>query len=137
LQELGVITANSDPAAPNWNPSARVSGASLFDMVIRLRDGLFRGDHDFVGSQGIGGIDLALGNLETRLTDIGSRYERAEMAWNRINAEIPNVTAAIGREESLDFTDAATELGMMNFAHRAALQTAAKILPQTLLDFLR
>jgi flagellar hook-associated protein 3 FlgL len=137
LQELGVITANSDPAAPNWNPSARVSGGSLFDMVIRLRDGLFRGDSDFLGSQGIEGIDLALTNLETRLVQVGSRYERAEMAWSRLNAEIPNVQNALAREEGLDMADAATDLAMTDFAHKATLQTAAKIVPQTLLDFLR
>jgi hypothetical protein len=29
------------------------------------------------------------------------------------------------------------ELGMMDMAHKAALQVSARILPQTLLDFLR
>jgi flagellar hook-associated protein 3 FlgL len=106
-------------------------------MVIRLRDALFRGDQEFVGSQGIGGIDLAMGNFASRLTDLGSRFERAEMTWNRLNEEIPNVTAALGRESGLDFTTAATDLGMMDFAHRAALQTAAKVIQPTLLDFLR
>ncbi|MCL2479330.1 MAG: flagellar hook-associated protein 3, partial [Treponema sp.] len=47
MQELGVIQANSDPSAPNWNPGARVSGGSLFDMVLRVRDAMFRGDQDF------------------------------------------------------------------------------------------
>jgi len=137
LQELGVIQPNNDPSAPNWSPSARVAGGSAFDMVMRLRDGLFRGDHDFVGTQGIGGIDLALGNLETRLADIGSRQERVSKTWNKLNQEIPNVTAMVARESDVNMVDAATDLGMMDFAHKAALQTAAKIIPPTLLDFLR
>jgi flagellar hook-associated protein 3 FlgL len=137
LQDLGMIQANSDPSAPNWNPSARVSGGSLFDMAIRLRDALYRGDQDFVGSQGIGGVDLALGNLRTRLTDIGSRQERVEKAWTKLNEEIPNVASYISRESGLDMAEAATDLAMMDFAHRASLQTAAKIVPPTLLDFLR
>ncbi|MDL2228924.1 flagellar hook-associated protein 3 [Treponema sp. OttesenSCG-928-L16] len=137
LRDLGIIALNNDPAAPNWHSSARVSGGSMFDMVIRLRDALFRGDSDFVGSQGIGGMDLALGNMQSRLADIGSRFERAETAWRRLNDEIPNVTAALARESSLDFASAATDLGMMDFAHKAALQTAAKVIPPTLLDFLR
>jgi flagellar hook-associated protein 3 FlgL len=33
--------------------------------------------------------------------------------------------------------DAATDLKMLDFAHKAALQSAARILPPTLLDFLR
>jgi flagellar hook-associated protein 3 FlgL len=32
---------------------------------------------------------------------------------------------------------AAVELGEMDLAHKAALQTTARIVPQTLLDFLR
>jgi flagellar hook-associated protein 3 FlgL len=138
LQDLGLIRANADAGAPNWNTAAsRVSGGSAFDMVIRLRDALFRGDYDFVGTQGIGGIDLALNNVQSRLAEIGSRQERAEMTWKRINAEIPNVTAALSRESSLDFAKAATDLGMLEFAHKASLQTAAKVLSPTLLDFLR
>ncbi|MDR0476285.1 MAG: flagellar hook-associated protein 3 [Treponema sp.] len=137
LEELGLIQANNDPSAPNWNPGARVSGGSVFDMVIRLRDALFRGDQDFTGSQGIGGIDLALQNLETSLANVGSKQERASMAWHRLNDEIPNTASYIARESALDMTTAAMELANMDFAHKAALQTAARIIPPTLLDFLR
>jgi flagellar hook-associated protein 3 FlgL len=137
LRDLGLITASSAPGAPNWNPAARVSGGSAFDMVIRLRDALFRGDQESVGSQGIGGIDLALDNFAARLTELGSRHERAEAAWSRLNQEIPALTAALGRESGLNMAAAATDLGMMDFAHRAALQTAAKVIQPTLLDFLR
>jgi flagellar hook-associated protein 3 FlgL len=137
LEELGIIQFNNDPSAPNWSPAARVAGGSVFDMVIRLRDGLFRGDHNFIGGLGIGGIDLALGNLQSSLTDIGSRSERAMMNWMRINQEIPNVSAMVARESAVDMVKAATDLGMMDFAHRATLQTAARIIPPTLLDFLR
>jgi flagellar hook-associated protein 3 FlgL len=137
LQDLGVISNTVDPGAPNWHPSARVSGGSAFDMVIRLRDALFRGDTEFMGSQGIGGMDLALSNMESRLAELGSREERAEATWQRLNKEIPNVAAAFSREAGLDMASAATDLAMMDFAHKAALQTAAKVLPPTLLDFLR
>ena len=137
LEELGIIRFNSDPSAPNWDPSARVAGGSVFDMVIRLRDGLLRGDHDFIGGLGISGIDLALGNMTTRLTEIGSRQERATMTWNRLNQEIPNVASMLARESAVDMISAATDLAMMDFAHRASLQTAARIIPPTLLDFLR
>ena len=137
LEELGLVQFNTDPSAPNWAPSARVAGGSVFDMVIRLRDGLLRGDHDFIGSLGIGGIDSALGNMTTRLTDIGSRQERASMTWQRLNQEIPNVAAMLARDTAVDMATAATDLAMMDFAHRATLQTAARIVPPTLLDFLR
>ena len=43
----------------------------------------------------------------------------------------------LARESAVDMITAATDLGMMDFAHRATLQTAARIVPTTLLDFLR
>jgi len=137
LRDLGIIAGNMQNNAPNWAVSARVSGGSVFDMVIRLRDGMLRGDQDFIGSQGIGGIDLALNNITYRLADVSSRKERAEMAWMRINKQIPNVTAMLNRETGVDMATAATDLKMAQFAHQAILQTAAKLLPPSLLNFLR
>ena len=138
LRDLGIIRGNMENNAPNWDEvRSRVSGGSVFDMLIRLRDAMYRGDQDFIGSQGIAGMDLALGNLTTRVADIGSRQERVETVWQRINREIPNVTAHLARETAVNMTDAATDLKMLDFAHKASLQTAARILPPTLLDFLR
>jgi flagellar hook-associated protein 3 FlgL len=137
LRDLGIIQGNMENNAPNWAPSARVAGGSMFDMVVRLRDALFRGDQDFIGSQGIAGMDLALGNLGARIAEVGSREERAEMAWTRLNQEIPDTASSLARESSVNMADAATDLKMTQFAHQASLQTAAKILPPTLLDFLR
>jgi flagellar hook-associated protein 3 FlgL len=137
LQDLGLIKPNAAEGAPNWADGTRVEGGSLFDMVIRLRDALYRGDQDFTGRQGIGGIDLALNNLTTRITTIGSRAERANQVWQRVNQESPNVTAMLARETGLNLATAAVELGEMDMAHKAALQTTARIVPQTLLDYLR
>lgn len=137
LKDLGVIKDTADPGAPNWNPAARVSGGSVFDVVVRLRDAMFRGDGTEIGSRGLAGIDSALDNMGSRLAEIGSRQERVEATWKRLNDQIPDVTAALARENSLDFTKAAMDLGMIEFAHKAALQTASKIVQPTLLDFLR
>jgi len=137
LRDLGIIAGNMENNAPNWSPAARVSGGSLFDMVIRVRDAMIRGDQDFIGSQGIGGMDLALGNIAYSLADVSSRKERAEMAWTRINQQIPNVTKMLDRETGLDLAEAATELKRAQTAQQAILATAAKILPPSLLNFLR
>jgi flagellar hook-associated protein 3 FlgL len=138
LKDLGIIRGNMENNAPNWDTTrSRISGGSMFDMLIRLRDALYRGDQDFIGSQGIAGMDLALTNLTTRIADIGSRQERAETVWQRLNREIPDVAANITRESSVNMADAATDLNMLYFAQKASLQTAARLLPMSLLDFLR
>jgi flagellar hook-associated protein 3 FlgL len=137
LQDLGIVKPTNDPYTPNWHETALVSGGSAFDMVIRLRDAMLRGDQDFIGSQGIGGVDLALSNMANQLTVEGSRFERSRVTWERLGEEKENVTAALAREKHVDFVSAATDLAMMDFAYKAALQTTAKIIPATLLDFLR
>jgi len=138
LKDLGIIRGNMVNNAPNWDTTrSMVSGGSMFDMLIRLRDALYRGDQDFIGSQGIAGMDLAIGNLTTRIADIGSRQERVEMVWQRLNREIPDVTANIVRESSVDMAEAATTLKFLDFAQKASVQTAARLLPVSLLDFLR
>jgi flagellar hook-associated protein 3 FlgL len=138
LKDLGIIRGNMENNVPNWDTArSRVSGGSMFDMLIRLRDAMYRGDNDFIGSQGIGGMDLAIGNLTTRIADIGSRQERAEVVWERLNREIPNVTANIVRESSVDMESAAMDLKFLDFAQKASLQIAARLLPMSLLDFLR
>jgi len=137
LRDLGIINGNMINNAPNWSTSSRVYGGSIFDMVIRLRDGMLRGDQDFIGSQGIAGMDLSLNNIVVKNADVSSRKERVNFAWQRINSEIPNVSSMFHREAGLNMETAAMELKMAQFAHQAILQTAAKILPPTLLDFLR
>jgi len=137
LKDLGIIDGNMVNNAPNWAVSARVAGGSLFDMVIRLRDAMMRGDHDFIGSQGIGGIDLALNNITYRLADISSRKERADFAWLRVNQQIPNIASMYERETGLDLATAATDLKKAELAHQAILSTAAKLPSQSLLNFLR
>jgi flagellar hook-associated protein 3 FlgL len=59
------------------------------------------------------------------------------MAGFRINDQIPNITRMFDLDAGLNMETAAMELKMAEFAHQATLQTAAKILPPTLLDFLR
>ena len=137
LRDLGIIAGNMTNNAPNWSSSARVAGGSIFDMIIRLRDGMLRGDQDFIGSQGIAGIDLSINNVAFRLADVGSRKERAEHAWMRINQQIPNITGMLDRETGLELTTAATDLKMAQTAQQAILASAAKLLPPSLLNFLR
>ncbi|MCL1928367.1 MAG: flagellar hook-associated protein 3 [Treponema sp.] len=137
LQDLGIIRQSNNPYAPNWHETALVSGGSAFDMVIRLRDAFYRHDQEFTGGQGLGGIDLALNNIASRLTLEGSRRERVAMTWQRLGEEINNVTTSLAREHALDYSTAAMDLANMDFAHRAALSVAARVIPPTLLDFLR
>ncbi len=137
LQDLGILRDNASPPPRNLNPSARVSGGSVFDMVIKLRDDFYRGDPLEVGGRGLRGIDEALGGMLAALGDIGAQGKRLEFSAARLAMAIPDMKALNSMASDLDMTEAITELRLLEYTHKAALGAAGRILQPTLLDFLR
>jgi flagellar hook-associated protein 3 FlgL len=136
LQELGIISAGGK-APENYAPTARVSGGSLFDVAIRLRDSLNRGDVLETGGLALAGLDSGITNLNRRITELGARSERLDAVKARLDREIPDATAQLSRETDLDLSKAITDLKMLEYAQKTSLGVAGKLFPQTLLDFLR
>jgi flagellar hook-associated protein 3 FlgL len=137
LVRLGILKGSGAPPPADYAESALVSGGSLFDSVIALRDALNKGDVFEIGGRGIAGIDSALHSLERRVAEIGSRSERLSFASGRLNREIPDVTAQLSREQDIDLAEAITDLRSLENTQKASLQVAGRLFPQTLLDFLR
>lgn len=136
LSSLGLIKPQQRPPY-NLSDSVRVSGGSLFDAVIALRNALYAGDQESLGGKILGSVDGAIDNLSARLAENGSRFERGEAALARLNMQIPNVTAAESRESDLDLTQAITDLKMYEHTHEAALSTIGNLYKHTLLNYLR
>jgi flagellar hook-associated protein 3 FlgL len=136
LKELGLI-AKTGSAPDNWAPSARVSGGSLFDAAIKLRDSLNRGDALETGGAGIAGLDAGLDNLNRRVAEIGARSQRLQATSSRLNREIPDTAKLASEETDLDLTKAVTDYKMLEYAHKASLSFSGRLFSQTLLDFLR
>jgi flagellar hook-associated protein 3 FlgL len=135
LADLGLIESDAPPPR-NIARSARLSGGSAFDMLIHLRDSLYRGDTEEVGGAALRGIDGALENLLGTLGELGAKSERLEITGRRLTIAVPDLQAQELRETGLDLADAITDLRMIEFAHTAALQTAGRVLRTTLLDYL-
>ncbi len=136
LSSLGLIREGQKPPY-NVAPSVRVSGGSMFDAVIALRDSLLEGDQEAVGSRVLGAVDSAVSNLADRLAGIGARYERVQATMSRTENQVVNVTAAEAREGDLDFTQAITDLKMLEYTQQATLSTAGKLYSNTLLDYVK
>jgi flagellar hook-associated protein 3 FlgL len=137
LQDLGVIRpGGTGIPANNYALSANVYGGSVFDVVMSLRDSLFKGDADGV-NRALGGLDQSVESLTSHLAEIGSVTERLDGTGQRLAFEIPLITENNSKEVDLDLAEAITNLKMLDATHQAALATAARILQPTLLDFLR
>jgi flagellar hook-associated protein 3 FlgL len=136
LKELGLLSGIGSPP-DNWAPSARVSGGSLFDAAIRLRDSLNRGDALETGGAALAGLDAGMENLSRRVAEIGARSERLQAAKGRLNREIPDTAKLASEESDLDLTKAITDYKMLEYAHNATLSFSGRLFSRTLLDFLR
>jgi flagellar hook-associated protein 3 FlgL len=137
LRDLGVISEVDRYPPLNIADSAHVYGGSIYDMIIYIRDRMYEGDNMSVGGSGLRGISDGINNLSTMLAEIGSQDNRLRVTSERLTYEIVEMTKMGAEEVDIDVTEAITDLKMMEYAHRAALSTTARILKPTLLDFLR
>jgi flagellar hook-associated protein 3 FlgL len=137
LQDLGLIERGDRVPPLNTADSAAVYGGSVFDMVIHLRNSLYKGDQEAVGGSALRGIDDSIETLTSHLAKIGARDARLEVTGKRLAWEAPEYTRLNSEEVDLDISKAITELKMLEYTHQATLATAARILRPTLLDFLR
>lgn len=98
LNDLGIIKDSSQKPPYNMADNVRVSGGSLFDSVILLRNSLLKGDGDTIGTRVLASIDSGINNLTTRVAKSGSEYERLQNDIVRNSATALNVTSQISRE---------------------------------------
>ncbi len=136
LKDLGLISETGNPPN-NIAKDAEVGGGSLFDMVISLRDQLYSGNTINIGGSSLKGITLGQDNLISSIASLGSHDERLQTVKDRLNSEIPKTIAMNSKEVDLDMTKAITDLKMLEYTQKAAMQVAGRILQPTLLDFLR
>ena len=137
LQDLGILSGVNKAPPHNLADSARAYGGSVFDMVISLRDRLFEGDTFGVGGSSLRGVQDSIRKMSGVLAAIGAQDTRLRIAGERLAFEIPEIQRFRSEEVDIDIAEAATDLKMLEYAHKAALSTTARIIKPTLLDFLR
>lgn len=137
LYDLGIIKDTSQKPPYNMADNVRVSGGSLFDSVINLRNSLLQGDNEAIGSRVLASLDQGIGNLTTRVAKSGSEYERLQNDALRNSATALNVTSAISREGDLDITQALTDKKMLEYTQQATLSNAGKMYSSSLLNYMR
>ncbi|MCR5079749.1 MAG: flagellar hook-associated protein 3 [Treponema sp.] len=138
LEDMGIIMGKDQLPPYNINTTAvKVSGGSMFDAVIALRDAMLTGDQEAIGSRVLGTLDYGISNLTTRLAKSGSDYERAMNNIQRSQTNNVNVTQLVSREGDIDITEAITDLKMMEYVNQATLSNAGKMYSSTLLNYMR
>lgn len=137
FNEIGMIKDSSQKPPYNYQDNVRVTGSSLFDTVISLRDSLLKGDNESIGGRVLAGIDSGISNLTTRIAKSGSNYERLQNDILRNGATALNVTSNISREGDLDITQAITDQKMLEYTQQATLSNAGKMYSSSLLNYMK
>ena len=126
LNDLGLITDAGRRPPSNWHADAVVTGGSLLDQGIALRDALLEGDHERVGGAIVGGLDKGLDSLLRNLADLGARTERLDVSSSRLAEEVGSLSDWESRLADLDITEAITEMSMLEYTQKAAYQIAGR-----------
>ncbi|MGL1894155.1 MAG: flagellar hook-associated protein 3 [Spirochaetaceae bacterium] len=137
LEALGVLAPNKLAPPNNYSKSANVSGGSLFDVVINLRDNMLKGDVDTIGSLNLGQMELAFNNLVASQAELGSLDERLNIRSESLALSKENYTNFNSALTDIDMTKAIIEMNMLDFAQKASFQVAGKMFKTSLMDYIR
>jgi flagellar hook-associated protein 3 FlgL len=109
---------------------------TMFQDINRMEKALNANDQPNI-AKGIANLDTAINRVLTVHAEIGTRMNRLDVAHQRridIDAEVARVQVAT---EDVDMVAALTRLTTQQAIYRATLETGARTIPMSILDFLR
>lgn len=138
LQDIGLVREGmpNDPQA-NYHPGVDSAGNSTFEVLMQLRDNLLNDDVKQLGSTTLGLIDEALSNTVHNQAKLSATAERLDLMDAQYSKELTSVEEALSKVEDVDYAEEMVEFKMWEYVHTASLQTSAKLLKPTLMDYLR
>lgn len=112
--------------------------------TIPAVNGLFTritSDLDSNNTTNLTGTDLsdltdAISNVLRTRSEVGAKSNRMEDAKDKNDDENQNLTALLSKTEDIDITKKTMEYATMQTVYNASLQTSARVLQKTLLDYL-
>lgn len=137
LRNLGLIEANASEPPGNYSRTATVTGMSVFDVLIQLKNDLTSKDQERVGGKDLGDIDQALENLLRYRSVVGAKMNRLENHEHRVAFDKTFMTELLANNEGVDFPEAIMNLKWLENVHSYAMNVGARIIRPSLLDFLR
>jgi flagellar hook-associated protein 3 FlgL len=125
-------TAN---VSPYTDGATNTELATFINRLVSVRDALENGDVAAVSALRPGLQDSEDAVLGT-LGKIGAQQRRIEMSQETAVARFEETSARISDHNDVDLSQAIVELTRSQTAYQAALQTTAKIMSQSLLDYI-
>jgi len=119
------------PAVP---PAAY--GGDVFQMLEQLANDVQAGV-PAAGTTGLTALDAALDRIQQGQATLGARANSVEQVRSRNEKVTLDLRAALAEVEDIDVPKTLIELSSQEMAYEAALSVTARVIQQSLLDFLR
>lgn len=99
------------------------------------------GSEDDEDVAALSGSDLedmtdAINNVLKKSSEVGAKQNRMESAQSKNEDETYNLTSILSKTEDIDITEKTMEYATLQTVYTASLQTSARVLQPTLLDYL-
>jgi flagellar hook-associated protein 3 FlgL len=137
LKDLGLIEPTSSEPPGNFSRTATVTGLSIFDVLIQLKNDLTSKDQEKISGKDLSDIDSALENILRHRSGIGAKVNRIEHHSQRMDFDRTFMTELLAKNESVDLPEAIMNLKWLESVHNYALNIGSRIIRPTLMDFLR
>ena len=109
----------------------------LFKDIINNLDSATTEDAKKVTNENLKAMDSVMNNLFKVRSEVGAKQNRMESAQAQNEAENFNMTDILSKTEDIDLAEKTIEASVMQSVYMASLQTSAKIIQPSLMDFLR
>lgn len=137
LQDLGLINPEQPEPPNNYNINAKIDGLSLFDVILKFRNDLLKGDQLEISGQDLGNLDIALENVLKYRAEAGAKQNRLEEHTKKVSWDKLFTTELLAKNEGIDYPETIMNLKWIENVLNYSLNVGARIIRPTLMDFLR
>ena len=105
---------------------------SVLNTEKDLKDNIMRAAYE----RGLTGMEKEEDRVNIATADIGTRHNRLELTENRLSTQQTEFTDLLSQNEDADIVETVVNYNARNTIYNASLSAAAKVVKNTLLDFL-
>jgi len=132
-----VVGANTTGAGPRGLIADSRFGADLFNHLISLQNNLVAGNTSAIASTDRAALGQDEDNILFHISDNGALQARLEASASVATSTKTSLTGSISKEADADLAQTLVRLTQTQNAYQAALQSGAKLLSTSLLDYLQ
>jgi len=130
------VEVSVDPSANN-----RAKDAYTFHMARSVEhteaSDTLGPDLDWLSDKGLGDMDTIHDQILSAVVEVGTQSSMYEMTGNMLSNTSTNLTAVMSSNEDIDMAKAIVDMKLAENTYKAALSFGSRIMPTSLLDFLR